>query len=64
MSDLDNPSENYWRVMAEKRRVALENTLAENKRLVERVDDLGKNLCVCKELLEESRTFVEVLQVI
>ncbi|EZA56945.1 hypothetical protein X777_02796, partial [Ooceraea biroi] len=59
----DNPSENYWQVLAERRRIALENTLTENKRLEQYVESLEEKLHVYKEMLEETKVVVEVLQV-
>ncbi|XP_011334955.1 geminin [Ooceraea biroi] len=58
----DNPSENYWQVLAERRRIALENTLTENKRLEQYVESLEEKLHVYKEMLEETKVVVEVLQ--
>ena len=50
------PSEKYWEVLAERRRVALQDALEENQILSEQVQ-------VYKEMLDESRALVEVLQV-
>lgn len=50
------PSENYWEVLAERRGIALQDALEENQILHER-------LKVYKEMLDESRALVEVLQV-
>ncbi|OXU30945.1 hypothetical protein TSAR_002783 [Trichomalopsis sarcophagae] len=49
------PSENYWEVLAERRGVALHDALEENRILHEQ-------LKVYKEMLDESRALVEVLQ--
>lgn len=50
------PSEDYWKVLAERRRVALQDALEENH-------ILSDQLKVYKEMLDESRALVEVLQV-
>lgn len=57
------PSENYWEVLAERRRIALQDALEENKELSERVDSLEEENRIYKEMLDESRALVEVLQV-
>ncbi|XP_058806228.1 uncharacterized protein LOC131672783 isoform X2 [Phymastichus coffea] len=49
------PSEDYWKVLAERRRVALQDALEENQ-------ILSDQLKVYKEMLDESRALVEVLQ--
>lgn len=57
--------------MAEKRRKALKDTLDENKRLsqaneelAQRVEQLEEENRICKEMLDETKVLVEVLQVI
>jgi len=57
--------------LAEKRRIALKDALEENKRLVEkkkeltqRVEELEEENRICKEMLDETKVLVEVLQVI
>lgn len=57
------PSENYWEVLAERRRIVLEDTLEENKELSDRVEKLEEENRLYKEMLDESRALVEVLQV-
>lgn len=57
------PSENYWEVLAERRRIALEDALEDNKELTERVEKLEEENLIYKEMLDESRSLVEVLQV-
>lgn len=64
MPDLDNPSENYWQILAERRRMALMDALEENKKLREHIEKLEEENHVYKEMLDETRTLVEVLQVI
>ncbi|KOC67174.1 hypothetical protein WH47_11831 [Habropoda laboriosa] len=56
------PSENYWEVLAERRRIALEDSLEDNKELSERVEKLEEENRIYKEMLDESRALVEVLQ--
>lgn len=56
------PSENYWEVLAERRRIALEDALEENRDLTERVAKLVEENRLCKEMLDETRALVEVLQ--
>ncbi|XP_043498985.1 geminin-like isoform X1 [Polistes fuscatus] len=56
------PSENYWQVLAERRRIALNETLDENKILHERIASLQEENRLCNEMLNETRALVEVLQ--
>ncbi|XP_015520387.1 geminin isoform X1 [Neodiprion pinetum] len=56
------PSENYWEVLAERRRIALEDALEENSALTERIVKLEEENRVCNEMLDETRALVEVLQ--
>ncbi|KAL6447825.1 hypothetical protein ACFW04_000149 [Cataglyphis niger] len=58
----DNPSENYWQVLAERRRKVLVNTLEENKNLHQRIEKLEEENRIYKEMLDETRTLIEVLQ--
>jgi len=62
--DTDNPSENYWQVLAGKRQIALENTLAENKNLEQQIEILEEKLDIYKKQLDETKTLIEILQVI
>ncbi|GLV44897.1 geminin [Carabus blaptoides fortunei] len=55
------PSENYWEVLAEKRRIALDESLEENQRLHEENETLREENRICKEMLDESKHLVEVL---
>lgn len=57
----DGPSEQYWEVLAERRRLALEESLAENMELYEKVNSLEEELSLSKEMLQEARNLVEVL---
>ncbi|XP_011878801.1 PREDICTED: uncharacterized protein LOC105568045 [Vollenhovia emeryi] len=61
-TDLANLSENYWRILAERRRVALSNVLEENKELSEHIQKLEEEKRIYKEMLNETRALVEVLQ--
>ncbi|KZC13316.1 PREDICTED: geminin isoform X2 [Dufourea novaeangliae] len=56
------PSENYWEVLAERRRIALNDALEENKELSDRIEKLEDENRLYKEMLDETRTLVEVLQ--
>lgn len=53
--------ENYWEILAEKRRAALEESLTENQELYERIASLEDELNQSKTWLAESRNLVEVL---
>lgn len=57
----DGPSENYWEVVAERRRIALEETLEENRLLHERIEELEEENRISKQMLEETKSLVEVL---
>ncbi|XP_043499171.1 geminin-like isoform X2 [Polistes fuscatus] len=56
------PSENYWQVLAERRRIALHDALDENKILHDRIATLQEENRLCNEMLNETRALVEVLQ--
>lgn len=58
----DKPvNEFYWEMVAEKRRVALQETLEENQELYERIANLEDELNHSKSMLEEARDLVTVL---
>lgn len=57
----DTVGEAYWEVLAEKRRVALDETLVENQELYERIAVLEDELNQSQSLLAETRNLVEVL---
>lgn len=63
-SDVAGPSENYWQVLAERRRIALKDALEKNKELVQCVEKLEEENRIYKDMLSETRALVEVLQVI
>lgn len=44
--------------------MALVETLEENKKLVQRIEKLEVENRICKEIVDEMRTLIEVLQVI
>lgn len=54
-------SENYWEILAERRRVALDESLKENQELYERIASLEEELDQSKSMLAETRSLVEVL---
>ncbi|GJQ72300.1 geminin [Trypoxylus dichotomus] len=58
----DEPSENYWRTVAEKKEEALNESLQENERLRDQIHNLEEENRICKEMLDESRTLISVLQ--
>ncbi|XP_018317904.1 geminin [Mycetomoellerius zeteki] len=61
-TDIAGPSENYWQVLAERRRLALKDTLEENKELTKRNEKLEEENRIYKLMLDEARTLIEVLQ--
>lgn len=56
------PSENYYKVLAEKTRIALDNALEEKHILHDKIKQLEEENRSYKEMLDESRALVEVLQ--
>lgn len=61
LTSLEGPSQQYWEVLAEKRRLALEESLSENMELYEKLSSLEEELSTSKQMLQESRNLVEVL---
>lgn len=55
------PSEHYWKTLAERRRLALEETLTENHMLHDKVESLEQELNISRQMLDESNALVEVL---
>lgn len=55
------PSDGYWKVLAEQRRIALDVSLKENEELHGRVHNLEEELNVSRAMLEETQNLVEVL---
>ncbi|XP_063916111.1 geminin [Zophobas morio] len=58
----DEPSADYWKRVAEKRQEMLDESLTENEKLKGAVEALQEENKACKEMLDESRALVEVLQ--
>jgi geminin len=56
------PSENYWEVIAERRRVALEDSLQENQRLIHLITTLEDENMTCKQLLEDTTDLINTLK--
>ncbi|CAH1976761.1 unnamed protein product [Acanthoscelides obtectus] len=59
----DEPSADYWKKLAETTQDALNSSIQENEKLKEDIAILQEENKVCKEMLEESKHLVEVLQV-
>lgn len=55
------PSENYWKSLAEKRRIALDESLDENERLCHKVTLLEEELHTSRQMLDETKNLVQVL---
>lgn len=55
------PSQKYWEILAEKRRVALEDALKENEALHEEVKSLKAELDQVHAMLDETNKMVETL---
>ncbi|KAL6265063.1 hypothetical protein P5V15_005154 [Pogonomyrmex californicus] len=62
LTSTDNPSENYWQILAERRQIALVDALEENKILVQRIAKKEEEIRVYKEMLEETKALAETLQ--
>jgi len=56
------PGENYYKLLAEQRRAALENSLIENRHLHERIDGLEEEINIMRKELDEANNLVEVLK--
>nr|CAD7429067.1 unnamed protein product [Timema monikensis] len=64
-SDISSgPSEKYWEVLAERRRVALEETLKENQKLHDTIALLKEECSEYKQLLKDSEDLVETLKLV
>lgn len=61
LTTTDEPSDGYWKVLAEQRRIALDLSLKENEELHGRVHNLEDELNVSRAMLEETQNLVEVL---
>ncbi|XP_060803155.1 geminin isoform X2 [Amyelois transitella] len=64
VEDLTNPeaSEKYWKILAEKRRVALQEALEENEKLHKLIAELKKENLQTKQMLEEANSFIEIVK--
>nr|CAH7750951.1 unnamed protein product [Callosobruchus chinensis] len=60
----DTPSADYWKKLAQTTQDALNNSIQENEKLKEDIAVLQEENKICKEMLEESKHLVEVLQVL
>lgn len=61
MTTEGEPSDGYWKALAEKRRVALDISLKENEELHEKVVSLEEELAISRAMVEESNNLVELL---
>lgn len=59
----DVASEHYWKILAERRRVALEEALKENEALHNKVKLLEEENAVVKEMMKEATELVQTLTV-
>ncbi|CAH0402171.1 unnamed protein product [Chilo suppressalis] len=58
----DVSTENYWKVVAEKRRIALDEALTENEQLWKLHSTLTEENTQNRKLLEEANSFIEVIK--
>ncbi|XP_044760077.1 geminin [Coccinella septempunctata] len=58
----DDPGVDYWRRLAEKRAEDLDNSFRENEKLKADIEALQEENKICKAMLEESTTLVEILK--
>ncbi|XP_020814936.1 geminin [Drosophila serrata] len=56
------PGENYYKLLAEQRRLALEDSLTENRHLHERIEGLEEEMDTMRQELDEAKNLVEVLK--
>ncbi|EDW00698.1 uncharacterized protein LOC6559133 [Drosophila grimshawi] len=56
------PGENYYKLLSEQRRVALEESLNENRHLHERIEGLEEEMDTMRKELDEAKDLVEVLK--
>jgi len=59
----DAPTLEYWKELADQRRIALEEALKENERLVLRVEVLESDNKSLEEMLEDAKTLAEMINV-
>ncbi|KAF5401846.1 Geminin [Paragonimus heterotremus] len=60
----ENPPENYWEELAERRRVALKETLDENKELCDLIESLNKELERLSHVEKQADHFAKMYQVL
>lgn len=60
--DADLPSEKYWNLVAEKKRIQLKDALDENKRLHKLKELLLQKNQHYKQMLEEANSFIDVFK--
>ncbi|CAG9558703.1 unnamed protein product [Danaus chrysippus] len=58
----DLPSEKYWNLLAEKKRIELEDALQENERLHKIRESLLEKNVHYRQMLEEANTFIDVFK--
>ncbi|CAH0716056.1 unnamed protein product, partial [Brenthis ino] len=58
----DLPSEKYWNLVAEKKRIELQDALDENERLHKLKESLVKQNTHYKQMLEEANSFIDVFK--
>ncbi|XP_017125819.1 geminin [Drosophila elegans] len=56
------PGENYYKLLAEQRRLALEDSLTENRHLHERIEGLEEEMDTMRQELDAANNLVEVLK--
>lgn len=56
------PSDGYWKTLAEKRRIALDISLKENEELHEKIGQLEEELNSTRDLLESAHEMVDILK--
>lgn len=57
----DRPSEKYWKALAKKREVAIEETKVENEQLIERIASLECKIIQAKERLNEAKNLADIM---
>ncbi|XP_055940454.1 geminin-like [Argiope bruennichi] len=58
----DNPPDSYWKMLAEERRIALEQALCENEQLYDQIQVLETENSQLKSCLKEAEKLAEVLR--
>ncbi|XP_043645747.1 uncharacterized protein LOC122614987 [Drosophila teissieri] len=62
LTSVAEPGENYYKLLAEQRRLALEDSLTENRHLHERIEGLEEEMDTMRQELDEAKNLVEVLK--